>query len=82
MIIGICTFFCGVSYGLFFSVFFSEEMAMTMVPLIIIPFMLFGGFFVNQSNVPYYFYPIQYISMFKYGYQATVEVSIRFFFNV
>jgi len=73
-------FFCGVSYGLFFSVFFTEEMAMAMVPMVLIPFMLFGGYFVNQSNVPYYFYPLQYMSMFKYGFQAAVEVKKTVFY--
>ena len=73
-------FFCGVSYRLFFSVFFTEEMAM--VPMVLIPFMLFGGYFVNQSNVPYYFYPLQYMSMFKYGFQAAVEVKKTVFFNI
>ena len=69
------TFFSGVSYGLFISVLFPKpEMAMSLVPVIIVPFMLFGGFFVSQNNIPYYFYPFEYLSMFKYGFQAAVEV--------
>lgn len=54
---------------------------MSLVPMINIPFMLFGGFFSSQSTVPYYFYPFQYLSMFKYGYQAAVEVIIFLFIN-
>ena len=69
------TFFSGVSYGLFISVLFPKpEMAMSLVPVIIVHFMLFGGFFVSQNNIPYYFYPFEYLSMFKYGFQAAVEV--------
>jgi len=73
--IGIVTYFAGVSYGLFLSIILPKpELAMAMIPLIIIPFMLFGGFFVNQNNVPYYFYEFQYLSMFKYGFQAAAQV--------
>ena len=49
-------------------------MALALVPVTVIPFLVFAGFFVNQNNVPYYFYPIQYISMVKYGFQASVMV--------
>jgi len=54
---------------------------MSLSPMILIPFMLFGGFYVNQNNVPYYFYPIQYISMFKYGFQAAVQVFCLIILN-
>lgn len=75
MIIGNCTYFCSVSYGILFSLVLGKaELAMAMVPMINVPFMLFAGFFSNQNSVPYYFYPVQYLSMFKYGYQAAVEV--------
>ena len=32
--------------------------------------MLFAGFFVNQSNIPKFLIEFQYMSFFKYGYQA------------
>lgn len=51
-------------------------MAMSLVPMLFIPFMLCGGFFVNQDKIPYYFYPFEYISMIKYGYQAAVQVNL------
>ena len=70
-----CAFFCGASYGLYFSVIFDAEMAVDLVPIIIVPFMLFGGYFVSQDTIPYYFYPIEYLSMFKYGFQACVQVN-------
>lgn len=38
--------------------------------MLIIPFMLFAGFFVNQDNIPWYLKEFQYLSIFKYGYQA------------
>lgn len=83
MVIGNCTYFCAVSYGLFFSLVLPKaELAMAMVPFITLPFMLFGGFFVNQGNVPYYFYPFQYMSMFTYGYQSAIQVFFYFFLNI
>lgn len=57
-------------------VFENAEMAISMVPVLIIPLIVFAGFFVNQNNIPYYFYPIQYVSMLKYGFQASVMVII------
>lgn len=32
--------------------------------------MLFAGFFVNQDNIPWWLREFQYMSIFKYGYQA------------
>ena len=46
---------------------------MALVPVLIIPFMLLGGFFINLDDVHdirVIFYPIMYLSPFKYGYQA------------
>ena len=45
-------------------------MAVTLTPVLIIPFMLFAGFFVNQDNIPWFLIEFQYLSIFKYGYQA------------
>lgn len=74
-------YFNGVSLGLLFSVLFSHpEMAMDLLPSLLGPFMLFAGFFSNQDNVPYYFYPIQYLSLFKYGFQASVMVDKKIFY--
>lgn len=46
---------------------------MTLTPVLIIPFMLFAGFFVNQANIPKFLIVFQYLSIFKYGYQALME---------
>lgn len=32
--------------------------------------MLFAGFFVNQDQIPKFLIEFQYLSIFKYGYQA------------
>jgi hypothetical protein len=46
---------------------------MALVPVLIIPFMLLGGFFINLNDVNdirVIFYPLMYLSPFKYGFQA------------
>ena len=68
------TYFLSASYGLLYSTVIPKlETAMALVPVLIIPFMLLGGFFINLSEVDdirVIFYPIMYLSPFKYGFQA------------
>ncbi|ESP04310.1 hypothetical protein LOTGIDRAFT_237415 [Lottia gigantea] len=45
----------------------SVNVALAIAPPILIPFMLFGGFFLNNSSVPDYFIWLEYISWFKYA---------------
>lgn len=48
---------------------------MALVPLLIIPFMLLSGFFLNLDqyhDIRVIFYPLMYLSPFKYGYQAGI----------
>jgi len=46
------------------------EAAVSLAPILIIPFMLFGGFFANLSSIPVWISWIQYISVFKWGFEA------------
>jgi len=43
-----------------------------LVPIVIIPFMIFSGFFVNSNNVPDYFIWCQYVSFLSYAFSAVV----------
>lgn len=43
---------------------------MTLTPVLIIPFALFSGFFINSNQTPKYLIEFEYVSLFKYGYQA------------
>ncbi|CAG9327735.1 unnamed protein product [Blepharisma stoltei] len=62
---------CGNSFGLFTgSLFKSQSGAMAGGPLITIPFVIFGGSFANLNSLPAAFSWIQYISPYKYGYEA------------
>ena len=69
-----CTYFLSSSYGLVYSTLIPKlETAMALVPVLIIPFMLLGGFFINLngvSDIRVIFYPIMYLSPFKYGFQS------------
>lgn len=49
---------------------------MALVPVLIIPFMLLGGFFINLddiSDIRVIFYPVMYLSPFKYGFQGGLD---------
>lgn len=58
-------------YSLIISASFSDkQLAVTLTPVLIIPFMLFAGFFVASSSIPVYLKEFEWLSIFKYGYQA------------
>jgi len=58
-------------YSLIISALFSDkQLAVTLTPVLIIPFMLFAGFFVSTSSIPIFLKEFEYLSIFKYGYQA------------
>jgi len=58
-------------YSLIISASFSDkQLAVTLTPVLIIPFMLFAGFFVSASSIPWFLKEFEYLSIFKYGYQA------------
>lgn len=58
-------------YSLIISASFSDkQLAVTLTPVLIIPFMLFAGFFVSTSSIPWFLKEFEYLSIFKYGYQA------------
>lgn len=48
----------------------SVSMALSIGPPVIIPFLLFGGFFLNSGSVPVYFEWLSYLSWFRYGNEA------------
>lgn len=56
-------------YSLIISTSFSDkQLAVTLTPVLIIPFMLFAGFFVAEDNIPWFLKEFEYLSIFKYGY--------------
>lgn len=45
---------------------------MALVPVIVIPFLLLGGFYAPLNQVHDFFRWIEYLSMFRYTYQALI----------
>lgn len=61
-------------YSLIISASFSDkQLAVTLTPVLIIPFMLFAGFFVSASNIKWYLKEFEYLSIFKYGYESLMH---------
>lgn len=52
------------------SAFSDPKVASGIVPLFIMPFMLFAGFFANRENLWEGYSWIEYLSPFKYGFDA------------
>nr|BDX53024.1 White [Dorcus rectus] len=60
-----------ISFGYFVScASTSVSMALSVGPPLIIPFLLFGGFFLNVSSIPVYFKWLSYFSWFRFGNEA------------
>jgi ABC-type multidrug transport system permease subunit len=53
--------------------------AISSVPLVVIPFMLFSGFLINVASTPPYFIWIEYLSPIKYCFQG---IAINEFTNL
>ena len=69
-------------YSLVISASFSDkQLAVTLTPVLIVPFMLFAGFFVASSNIPWYLKEFEYLSIIKYGYQALMHNQFDYFVN-
>jgi len=61
-------------YSLIISASFSDkQLAVTLTPVLIIPFMLFAGFFVSADNIHWYLKEFEYLSIFKYGYESLMH---------
>merc|ERR1711990_871869 len=68
---GILAYNASSGYSLIISASFSDkQLAVTLTPVLIIPFMLFAGFFVSTDNIPVFLKEFEYLSIFKYGYTA------------
>lgn len=67
-------------YSLIISASFSnKQLAVTLTPILIVPFMLFAGFFVSSANIPYWLKEFEYLSIIKYGYQALMQNQFKYY---
>ncbi|CAG9834805.1 unnamed protein product [Diabrotica balteata] len=59
------------SYGYLVScISRNTPMALTLGAPLVIPFLLFGGYFMNLSSIPYYLKWLSYFSWFRFGNEA------------
>lgn len=71
---------CATSLGLVIATLASSiQVALAISPLILLPFLLFGGFFVNTDSIPVYFRWLSQLSFFKYGFASLSIVVWRDF---
>lgn len=65
---------CASGYSLIISATFSnKQVAVTLTPVLIVPFMLFAGYYVASKDIPYWLREFEYLSIYKYGYQALMH---------
>ncbi|EAR86642.1 ABC-2 family transporter protein (macronuclear) [Tetrahymena thermophila SB210] len=63
--------FVGNAHGMFCGSLFRDPMtAIDITPLMIMPFMLFGGFFKNQNDMPAWNRWITWLSNYRYTFEA------------
>ncbi|KAJ2726258.1 hypothetical protein GGI07_000735 [Coemansia sp. Benny D115] len=65
---------CGFSFGLLLGASFADLTTVnTAIPGLFLPFLLFGGLFVNTGNSTVWLRWIQWVSPLKYSYTATMK---------
>jgi len=65
---------CGNAIGLWAASTFSElESALVALPLLLLPFIIFGGLFANTSSLPIWIRWLQWASPLKYAYTALMQ---------
>ncbi|CAI4226905.1 unnamed protein product [Auanema sp. JU1783] len=52
------------------AVFGEEAIAVTYLPMLILPMLTFGGYYINFHSIPSYLQPFSYFSWFRYGFEA------------
>lgn len=72
----------GNSLGLFLGSLFKEsKVAVTLLPLLTMTLMLFGGFFMNRSNLMTWISWFEYLSPVKYGFQGIKNMKLEIIFK-
>lgn len=69
---------CGNSIGLMGGCMFEDvKVAAGVVPMMVMPLVLFSGFFKNSSNFMSWVSWIQYISPMKYAFEAAMRINYQ-----
>jgi len=70
---------CGSSLGLLIGSMMQDVKSVSaVVPILLIPFVLFSGLFKNTGNISMWLGWIQYISPLKYGYLAMITNETKY----
>jgi len=65
---------CGTALGIFVASFFAEiAVALAVVPMLLMPIMMFSGFFVNAHTSPAFLAWIEYLSPMKYSFVSLIK---------
>lgn len=68
----------GISLGIFVASISSNSAAASHIaPMVIFPFVLFSGIFIQSENIPIYFRWVETISPFQYGYNALNIIEFK-----
>jgi ATP-binding cassette subfamily G (WHITE) protein 1 len=59
------------------TIFQTPKQATAMAGMILLPLMMFGGLYSNMNSYPNYIGWLQYISPFKYGFQAVISNQLK-----
>ncbi|EAR86558.2 ABC-2 family transporter protein (macronuclear) [Tetrahymena thermophila SB210] len=74
ILVNILCSFIGQSQGMFFgSLFKDAHTATSVTPMMVFPFMLFGGFYKNVNDMPDWNAWIQWLSCYRYAFEASVR---------
>ena len=77
-LIWILVVYCASALGFFLSsVVDAAETAAMLVPVIMLPIILFGGLFANLSSFPRWIFWLQYLSPIRYGFEALVRHEVK-----
>ncbi|KAJ6223012.1 hypothetical protein RDWZM_001557 [Blomia tropicalis] len=74
LLINVITAFVSQSLGLLLGAIFMEDAsaAVFLGPISTVPIMLFGGFFVRISTIPWYLRHFSYLSYIRYAFEASL----------
>jgi ATP-binding cassette subfamily G (WHITE) protein 1/ATP-binding cassette subfamily G (WHITE) protein 2 len=48
--------------------------ALAIAPVVLLPFILFSGFLLNVATIAPAFAPLEYTSLFRYGFSASMRI--------
>ncbi|KAJ1930399.1 hypothetical protein IWQ60_000336 [Tieghemiomyces parasiticus] len=78
VVVAVTVALCGNAFGTFMACSIKDlAITMAIMPVLLLPLMIFGGLFVNTGSAPPYLSWIQWISPIKYGFSALAINQFR-----